>query len=113
MNLIVWWKIVSEQRQRNKDITFLCDPVMGDNGALYVPEELVSIYKKSIVGLSDVLTPNQTELELLTDMAVTSEEDVLKACQLLHAKGPHTVVSLYKYGELQIVHQSGTATKWG
>lgn len=36
---------------------------MGDNGKLYVPEELVEIYKNVIVPLADILTPNQFELE--------------------------------------------------
>lgn len=97
MNSTVWLKIIPELKQKNKNIIFLCDPVMGDNGTLYVPEELVSIYKNSIVGLSNVLTPNQTELELLTDMTIKSEDDVLQACELLHAQGPHTVVSSCKH----------------
>lgn len=41
----------------------VCDPVMGDNGKLYVPKELVEIYKNKIVPLADILTPNQFELE--------------------------------------------------
>lgn len=40
----------------------VCDPVMGDNGKLYVPEELVNIYKNEIVPLADIVTPNQFEL---------------------------------------------------
>lgn len=41
----------------------VCDPVMGDNGKLYVPEALNEIYKKEILPLADVLTPNEFELE--------------------------------------------------
>lgn len=40
-----------------------CDPVMGDNGKLYVPEELKEIYIKEIVPLADIVTPNHFELE--------------------------------------------------
>jgi pyridoxine kinase len=29
----------------------------------YVPEELVPIYREEVLGLADILTPNQFELE--------------------------------------------------
>ena len=48
------------------DILFfliVCDPVMGDNGKMYVPRELKEIYQKEIVPLADILTPNHFELE--------------------------------------------------
>lgn len=38
---------------------------MGDNGKMYVPTELKEIYKKEIVPLADILTPNHFELELV------------------------------------------------
>lgn len=44
-------------------LVLVCDPVMGDNGEMYVPKELKEIYKKEIVPLADILTPNQFELE--------------------------------------------------
>ena len=44
---------------------YVCDPVLGDHGKLYVPAELVEIYKKDVVPLATLLTPNQFELELL------------------------------------------------
>lgn len=36
---------------------------MGDNGALYVPEEFVQIYRDKLVAQADLLLPNQTEAE--------------------------------------------------
>ena len=32
-------------RLKNPNLKYTCDPVMGDNGKLYVPKELVNIYK--------------------------------------------------------------------
>lgn len=43
----------------------VCDPVMGDNGHMYVPEELLPIYRDTIVPLADIVTPNQYEVELV------------------------------------------------
>jgi pyridoxine kinase len=36
---------------------------MGDNGKMYVPEELLGIYKDTILPLADIITPNQFEVE--------------------------------------------------
>lgn len=41
----------------------VCDPVMGDNGQLYVPKELLEIYRDKLIPLADVITPNQFEVE--------------------------------------------------
>lgn len=41
----------------------VCDPVIGDGGEAYVPEELIPIYRDLFVPLADILTPNQTELQ--------------------------------------------------
>lgn len=46
----------------------VCDPVMGDNGVMYVPDALKDIYKNEIVPLADILTPNQFELEYVTEV---------------------------------------------
>ena len=43
---------------------------MGDiwdgEGKMYVPEELLPIYKEEVIPIADVLTPNQFEAQLLT-----------------------------------------------
>lgn len=44
-------------------LVLVCDPVMGDNGQLYVPASFVTTYKDKLIQLADVITPNQTELE--------------------------------------------------
>ncbi|KAA3474627.1 pyridoxal kinase isoform X1 [Gossypium australe] len=70
----------------------VCDPVMGDEGKLYVPEDLVSVYREKVVPVASMLTPNQFEAELLTKLRIGSETDGRKACNILHAAGPSKVV---------------------
>jgi pyridoxine kinase len=36
---------------------------MGDNGNMYVPKELLSIYRDKLIPLADIITPNQFEVE--------------------------------------------------
>lgn len=69
----------------------VCDPVMGDNGKMYVPKELLSIYKNEILPLATILVPNLFEAQLLTDMTIENEEQMWTAIDLLHGKGIQTV----------------------
>lgn len=65
---------------------------MGDNGQMYVPEELLSVYQETILPLADVITPNQFEIELITDRKISNIEEAWKAMDILHEKGSKTVV---------------------
>lgn len=64
---------------------------MGDNGKMYVPKELIPIYKESILPIATILTPNLFEAELLTDIKITREEDIWQAIAALHSTGIETV----------------------
>lgn len=67
---------------------------MGDEGRLYVPQEMVDAYRSEILPLASVLVPNQFEAELLSQCKITSIEEGFEACRQLQSKGPHTVVSI-------------------
>ncbi|NP_001274873.1 pyridoxal kinase-like [Solanum tuberosum] len=85
-------KVVDKLRSVNPKLKFVCDPVMGDEGKLYVPPELVMVYREKVVPVASVLTPNQFEAEQLTGSSITSEKDGQEACNILHAAGPSKVV---------------------
>ncbi|XP_050941473.1 pyridoxal kinase isoform X2 [Cucumis melo] len=81
-------EVVDKLRLVNPKLTYVCDPVMGDEGKLYVPEELVSVYREKVIPVASVLTPNQFEAEQLTGLRIQSEGDGREACNILHAAGP-------------------------
>ncbi|KAL3181039.1 hypothetical protein MRX96_037099 [Rhipicephalus microplus] len=66
--------------------------IMGDHGFLYVPAELVPIYKKDLLPMADIVTPNQFESELLTGMTIHDEGGALDAMEALHVMGATSVV---------------------
>ncbi|CAI2307429.1 unnamed protein product [Caenorhabditis sp. 36 PRJEB53466] len=84
--------VVKDLKQKDPKTTFVCDPVMGDNGRYYTPKELMPIYRDLIIPLADVLTPNAFELGELTGSPIETEADCLRAVDLLHAKGVKTIV---------------------
>nr|CAG4644109.1 EOG090X09AY [Lepidurus arcticus] len=84
--------VIKELKNVNPKLIYVCDPVMGDNGELYVPKELLPLYRDEVIPLADIITPNQLEAELLTGIKIQTEEDALKAMDALHDKGVRTVV---------------------
>src|SRR5688500_12085064 len=63
------------ERSGGGAITYVCDPVLGDNGKLYLPKEFVAAYRQRLVPLADVLLPNQTECEFLSGRRIRTELD--------------------------------------
>ncbi|XP_051761685.1 pyridoxal (pyridoxine, vitamin B6) kinase a isoform X2 [Ctenopharyngodon idella] len=84
--------IVQELKRAKPDLVYVCDPVLGDNGAMYVPENLLPIYRDKVVPAADIITPNQFEAELLTGRSISTEKDAVEVMNLLHLMGPDTVV---------------------
>ena len=83
--------VLDAARSTNPDLKFVCDPVMGDHGKFYVPQELAKVYREVVIPRADVVTPNQFEVEQLTGLTVSSTADALQACQTLHSMGPSIV----------------------
>ncbi|KAL7385345.1 hypothetical protein ABVT39_019947 [Epinephelus coioides] len=84
--------IIQELKKTNPSLVYVCDPVMGDHGAMYVPEYLLPVYRDKVVPIADILTPNQFEAEILTGRKITTEQDAVEVMDLLHKMGPETVV---------------------
>ncbi|KAL2896130.1 Pyridoxal kinase [Bienertia sinuspersici] len=101
-------EVVAKLRSVNPGLIYVCDPVMGDEGKLYVPEDLVSVYREKVVPVASMLTPNQFEAELLTGLRILSEQDGRDACNKLHAAGPEKVVitSININGDLYLIGSS-------
>jgi pyridoxine kinase len=84
--------VVKKLRDRNPSLIYYCDPVLGDHGKFYVPQELVAVYREEVLPLATVLTPNQFEIEQLTGMQISDESQAWNCCDMIHAKGVETVI---------------------
>lgn len=78
---------IKSLKLNNDSLLYLLDPVMGDQGFLYVDESCVDEYKKILEDrVVDIITPNQFELELLVGFKVKNESDLNLAINHLHLK---------------------------
>ena len=81
----------NDDKNIQRSVRYVCDPVLGDGGKFYVPTNLVSIFRNELIPLADVVTPNQFEVEQLTGIKVRSIKDAKDACYILHDLGPSLV----------------------
>ena len=77
----------------NPQAVYCCDPVMGDVGrGFFVRPGIPEFMKAHAVPAADIVTPNQFELEFLTDRTVRTMADALDATAALRATGPKLVL---------------------
>jgi pyridoxine kinase len=83
-------------RAANPEALYCCDPVMGDAGRLYVRPGIPELIAARAVPASDLLTPNQFELEQLTGRACQTEAELRRALAELRGRmapaGPRAVL---------------------
>jgi pyridoxine kinase len=98
---------VKKVRSQSPNAIYTCDPVMGDVGrGFYVKPDIPDIFKKELIPLADIVTPNQFELEAIMGLSTQNLNDALKAIKLLHEMGPSIIlVTSYKEkeGELSMI----------
>lgn len=82
-------RLVAAVRKANPDALYLCDPVIGDQSGLYVPEATAGAIRDRLLPLADVATPNLFELEWMTGGRLESEAQAIAAARAL---GPARVL---------------------
>lgn len=77
--------IVKRFKAKNPRIKYLCDPVMGNDVSCFVKPEVVEFFKKNLD--ADIITPNQFEAELLSNIQIKCIKDLRKIADFFHNMG--------------------------
>src|SRR5680860_1337255 len=85
-------------RKKNPQIIFLCDPVIGDKGQLYVQKDTAITIRDRLVSIADIVTPNLFELGWLTGLKVNNPTQALAAAK---AYGDKTILITSVPGMMQ------------
>lgn len=73
-------KCFQTKGQSNKKPHWVVDPVLGDNGRIYVDEKVIPVYKEIFAsGLVSLITPNQFEFETLSGVKIETWDNVKDA----------------------------------
>jgi len=81
--------LVAAVKAKTPDAIYICDPVMGDSGGLYVPEPTAVAMRDKLMPIADIATPNRYELEWMAGAPLPDIKAVTAAA--LHA-GPSTML---------------------
>ncbi|CAL3964221.1 unnamed protein product [Diplocarpon coronariae] len=81
-------------RTRPGSFFWVLDPVMGDNGQLYVAEDVIPAYK-GLIKDADLILPNQFEAETLSGVRIVDMDSLKQAITTLHRQYriPHILIT--------------------
>ncbi|GAA5921889.1 hypothetical protein JCM3775_003401 [Rhodotorula graminis] len=87
-------RAVDRLRAVNPALVYVLDPVMGDDGRIYVSESVIPIYK-ALLPRATCATPNYFEAELLTDVKILDASSLQLALRTFHERYriPNIVIS--------------------
>ena len=80
---------VGRVRAANPQALYCCDPVIGDEGGLYVPEATMAAIRDRLVPIADIATPNRFELSFLAGAECPDNAALVAAAEAL---GPARVL---------------------
>lgn len=84
---------VERVRAANPNAVYCCDPVIGDVGrGVFVRPGIPEFMREQAMPAADIVTPNQFELELLTDIQIRTLADAHRAVEALRDAGPKVVM---------------------
>jgi len=81
--------LVGAVRATNPKALYVCDPVMGDLGGLYVMQEVAEAIRDRLMPIADVATPNRYELAW---MAGAHLDDIRATMAAAAEAGPQTML---------------------
>ncbi|MBB3918512.1 pyridoxal kinase PdxY [Rhizobium fabae] len=76
-------RLIGALRQDNPELLYVCDPVMGDLGGLYVPQTTAEAIRDHLIPLASLATPNRYELAWLSGAALEDNSAIMEAALAL------------------------------
>lgn len=81
--------LIQQLKQKDPQLQYICDPVIGDEAGLYVAPETAMAVRDLLLPLADIATPNRFELAWLTNTELNDNQQLMEAALRL---GPETVL---------------------
>ncbi len=85
---------VKAVKEKHPDVTYFCDPVIGDEGGLYVSEAIATGIRDTLLPLADIAAPNRFELTWLTGVPLEDNNALMEAAL---GTGPATMLITSAY----------------
>ncbi|KFB08589.1 pyridoxal kinase PdxY [Nitratireductor basaltis] len=102
-------ELVGQVKSANPAALFLCDPVIGDDGGLYVLSETAAAIRDILLPIADLATPNRFELSWFAGQPLNDMAAIIDAARRLgprrvlvtsaEGKSPGNIANLYLSAE--------------
>jgi pyridoxine kinase len=76
-------RLITALRQKNPDLFYACDPVIGDLGGLYVAQPTAEAIRDHLIPLASLATPNRYELAWLAGAPLKDNGAIMAAALAL------------------------------
>jgi pyridoxine kinase len=73
--------LIEAVKAKNPQALYVCDPVIGDSGGLYVPSATAEAIRDHLLPLADIATPNRAELDWLAGKTSGTLEEIAAAAR--------------------------------
>lgn len=90
--------LIKRLKAKNPDLTYLCDPIMGNEGGMYVQQSVAEAICREFLPLADVIKPNRNELEWICGRALDDNAAIIEAARKRFS-APFYVSSAFAAGE--------------
>lgn len=72
-------RLIRALKEKKPDLLYVCDPVMGDLGGLYVPQATAEAIRDQLIPLATLATPNRYELAWLSGAPLETNNAIMDA----------------------------------
>ena len=72
-------RLIAALKEKNDGLLYVCDPVMGDLGGLYIPQPTAEAIRDTLIPLASVATPNRYELAWMVGSPLDSNTQIMDA----------------------------------
>jgi len=76
-------RLIRALKEKNPDLLYVCDPVMGDLGGLYIPQPTAEAIRDELIPLATIATPNRYELAWLSGAPLETNAAIMDAAVAL------------------------------
>jgi pyridoxine kinase len=92
-NAAVVADFVERALSQNSKLIYLCDPVIGDNGRIYVADGILEVVRQRLLPAATLTAPNRFELELLSGVGIADAQGLRAASAALAGRGRIDIIA--------------------
>lgn len=84
--VIITAELIKALKEKKPNLIYCCDPVLGDEGGLYIGKDIANNVVEYLLPLADILKPNRSELEWIAGRTLANNHEIIEAVRKFGSK---------------------------